>query len=89
MESGLQVEWEASAVRDMRRLTARVRNRIIAKVEQYADDPATLANQVIALAGSPYRRMRVGGYRVIFNVESDTIAVMVILRVRHRREAYG
>ena len=89
MESGLQVEWEASAVKDMRRLSAGVRNRIIAKVEQYADDPSSLANQVIALAGSPYRRMRVGDYRVIFRVESDTIAIMVILRVRHRRKAYG
>ena len=89
MESGLRIEWETSAVRDMRRLTARVRDRIVAKVEQYADDPASLANQVIALAGSPYRRMRVGDYRVIFMVEPDTIAIMVILRVRHRREAYG
>ena len=66
MESGLQVEWEANAVKDMRRLSARIRDRIIAKIEQYASDPSSLANQVVALTDSPYRRMRVGNYRVIF-----------------------
>ena len=70
----------------MRRLGARDRDRVIAKIEQYAIDPASLAKQVIMLTGSKYRRLRVGNYRVIFNVESD--GIMIVLRVRHRREAY-
>ena len=41
----------------MRRLTARDRQRIVAKVEQYASDPNSLAAQVIALTGSGYRRL--------------------------------
>ena len=70
----------------MRRLGARDRDRVIAKIEQYAIDPASLAKQVIMLTGSKYRRLRGGNYRVIFNVESD--GIMIVLRVRHRREAY-
>ena len=70
----------------MRRLAARDRDRVIAKIEQYAIDPASLAKQVIMLTGSKYRRLRVGNYRVIFNFESD--GIMIVLRVRHRREAY-
>ena len=84
----MQIEWAATAVKDMRRLTARNRERIIAKIEQYAKDPVSLTNQVIRLTGSEYRRMKVGRYRVIFRIEHDTIAVMIVLRVRHRREAY-
>ncbi len=84
----MQIEWATKAVRDMRRLTARNRERIIAKIEQYAKDPVSLTNQVMRLTGSEYRRMKVGQYRVIFRVEHDTIAVMIVLRVRHRREAY-
>ncbi len=84
----MPIEWAIKAVRDMRRLTARNRERIIAKIEQYAKDPASLTNQVMRLTGSEYRRMKVGQYRVIFRVEHDTIAVMIVLRVRHRREAY-
>lgn len=84
----MQIEWATQAVKDMRRFTVRDRERVIAKIEQYAQDPASLANQVITLKGSEYRRMKVSQYRVIFRIEHSTIAVMIILRVRHRREAY-
>ena len=85
----MAIEWTTRAIRDMRRLEAQDRERIIVKIEQYAGDPPSLANQVIKLTGSEYRRMRVGDYRVIFGIEHNQTTVMVVLRVRHRREAYG
>ena len=88
MEDGLTIEWSTKAIRDMRHLAPRDRERIIAKIEQYAGDPASLANQVIALTGGKYRRLRTGNHRVIFNVERGETTSMVVLRVRHRREAY-
>ncbi|MCY4474187.1 MAG: type II toxin-antitoxin system RelE/ParE family toxin [Chloroflexi bacterium] len=72
----------------MRRLTPRDRERIVAKIEQYAEDPASLARQVSALTGSDYKRLRVGNYRVIFNTEHNESPIMIVLRIRHRREAY-
>ena len=33
----------------------------------------------------PQYRLRVGDYRVLFNVENDRI---IIYRIKHRREAY-
>ena len=84
----MTIEWGSKAIRDMRRLPARERERIIARIEQYAANPASLARQVVALTGGPYRRLRVGDYRVIFNVEQGRPTIMVVLRVRHRREAY-
>ena len=89
MKQGLQIEWATKAVKDMRRLAVRDREKIIAKIEQYAKDPASLTNQVIRLSGREYRRMKVGRYRVIFRAERGRIAVMIVLRVRHRREAYA
>ena len=86
---GMAIEWGIKAIRDMRRLAAQDRERIVAKVEQYARDPASLANQVIILTGSEYRRMRVGDHRVIFGIEYNQTTVIVVLRVRHRREVYG
>ena len=82
------VRWATKAVKDMRRLAGPDRQRIVAKVEQYAEDPTSLANYVIQLAGSTYRRLRVGDYRVLFTIERRTTVVIVVLRVRHRREAY-
>ena len=61
---------------------------MIAKVEQYAEDPGSLVNQVITLTGSEYRRMRVGNIRIIFDIKREESTVMLVLRVRNRREAY-
>ncbi len=84
----LAIEWSMKAVRDMRRIAHRDGVRIIAEIEQYADDPGLLGNQVITLAGSRYMRLRVGDHRVIFNVGRGDTASMVVLRVRHMREIY-
>ena len=85
---GLQIEWGTRAIRDMRRLTAQDRERIIAKIEQYAENPASLARQVTPLTGSDYRRLRVGHHRVIFTTQHGEHSTLIVLRVRHRREAY-
>ena len=88
MPQALRIEWTTRAVRDMRRLNAQDRERIIARIERYASDPAALARQVVSLTGSPFRRLRVGSYRVIFRIDREVVAVMLVLRVRHRGEAY-
>lgn len=87
-EAWVNIEWATRAIRDVRRLSQRDRERVVAKIEQYAHDPASLARQVRPLTGSDYRRLRVGNHRVIFAVEHGEPSVMVVLRVRHRREAY-
>ncbi len=84
----MSIQWTVKAIRVVRRLTPRDRNRVLAKIEQYAGDPASLARQVITLTGSAYMRLRVGDHRVIFSLEGDQSPEMVVLRVRHRREAY-
>lgn len=52
--------------------------RIRAKIEQYAADPASLANKVIILSGVDARRLRVGEFRVIFKEIETTITVLDI-----------
>ena len=82
------LEWSDGAIRDMRRIGSTTRQRIIDKIEQYAANPVSLSNQVITLTGTPYRRLRVGDYRVIFSLDGGDMKIMVIVRVRHRSEAY-
>ena len=84
----MQIEWGIRAIRDMRRLAARDREWIIVKIEQYAENPASLARQVTALTDSDYRRLRVGHHRVIFSTQHGDPSTLIVLRVRHRREAY-
>ena len=85
----MRISWSLKAIRDVRRLVPGERERVIAKIEQYAESPQSLANQVMILRGSRYRRLRVGDHRVIFSLQREETTSMIVLRVRHRREAYG
>lgn len=84
----MRIEWTKKAAKDLRALPKTVRERIFAKVEQFAADPASLTNNVKALKGSEDFRLRVADYRVIYRIEGDTVSIMVVMRVRHRSEAY-
>lgn len=85
----MQVQILPKAAKDLKALTPSDRARIIKKIEQYAADPTSQANNVKALQGSDLYRLRVGDYRVLFTVAADgSVSVMLVHRVRHRREAY-
>ena len=85
----MTIEWTVKAIRDMRRLAAQDRERVIAKIEQYHEDSSSLTRQVITLTGRNFRRLRVGSYRVVFSVEQHgETTTMIVLRVRHRSNAY-
>lgn len=49
--------------------------RILGKIEAYADEPDSLANNVKALQGSTALRLRVGDYRMVFEETDDEIIV--------------
>ncbi|MCC9625912.1 type II toxin-antitoxin system RelE/ParE family toxin [Thalassospira sp. MA62] len=84
----MQVRYEPKAIRDMRSLPVKVRRQIDAKIEAYAKAPESLRNNIKRLQGSEYFRLRVGNYRVIFSIENGQVTIMVVQRVRHRKEAY-
>jgi len=59
--------------------------RIGERIEALADDPHPA--QSARLTGQSGFRLRVGDYRVLYEVD-DAAQVIAVLRVRHRREAY-
>ncbi len=59
--------------------------RIVGKIEQFANDPESLANNVRMLVGSPFIRLRVGDWRIIMD---DTGAVLEILKIGPRGDIY-
>jgi mRNA interferase RelE/StbE len=66
-------------------LDSRVQDAIERKLDLLATNPEALRNQVTALKGSSFTRLRVGDYRVIYN---DSGVVLAILRVGHRSRVY-
>ncbi|MEO8723462.1 MAG: type II toxin-antitoxin system RelE/ParE family toxin [Sphingobium sp.] len=74
------------ALKTLRKMPVDVAERIINKIEQYAADPASQANNVTALKGREGFRLRVGDWRVIMN---DDGVVLAVLDIGSRGRIYG
>lgn len=79
-----QIDFKPRALKDLKLISSDEAGRIIEKVNGLKND---LAGDVKRLTQfTPEYRLRVGSYRVLFEVEG---AKVVIYRVRHRRDAYS
>ena len=52
--------------------------RVMAKVEDYAANPASLANVVTEIVGQDCHRLRVGDFRVLFRETATEVIVLDI-----------
>jgi mRNA interferase RelE/StbE len=59
--------------------------RIMTKVEDYAADPASLANVVTEIVGKDQLRLRVGDFRVLFR---ETATEVIVLDIGPRGSIY-
>lgn len=81
-----RVLLERAAEKDLGRLSAGIHDRMIAAVQRLAKTPRPPGCRKLAGADNDWR-IRVGDYRVIYEIADDIRAVRVN-RVRHRREVY-
>lgn len=68
------VRYTGDAAKDLRRhgnMAVRIRKAIM----DYASDPNAHANNLDHLTGMPFKRMRIGEYRVIFEETATEIRV--------------
>ena len=71
------------AGKDLKSLPKSVQRRVIAKIEALRNN---LAGDVKRLTNfAPEYRLRVGDYRVLFEVEEHKV---IVYRILHRKEAY-
>jgi mRNA interferase RelE/StbE len=78
-----EIEYSAEARRDLRKMSPEIARRVIGKIDRLADG---LTGDVKRLRQfSPSYRLRVGDWRVLFEIEADRI---VIHHVSHRSSAY-
>lgn len=81
-----EVRWKNSAEQDLRKISSQQIPLIIKAIESLVDNPFPRQHRKLRGSERDYR-IRVGDYRVIYQVETKT-KVIVIYHVRHRREAY-
>ena len=74
-----------SAAKSLSRINRPERERIIQRIDQLAEHPG--AGSVLKGELSGLRRIRVGSYRVVYEIR-DTELVVLVVRIGHRREVY-
>jgi len=81
----VEILFQRRALKELRTVPRVDRERILERLQDYADDPDNPQHAVLALVGEkPTCRLRVGDWRVLFDRIGDKIDVR---GVRHRREA--
>jgi mRNA interferase RelE/StbE len=67
--------YRPAARKALRRMPKNTAQRIMSKIEAYATDPTSQANNVTALKGRDGVRLRVGDWRVIM-IEGEVLDVL-------------
>jgi mRNA interferase RelE/StbE len=80
------IQWRNSTRKDIRSLPRHEVARVVEAVTRLADDPLPDGSQKLSGSERTYR-IRIGDYRVIYEVFSDS-HIVEIQRVRHRKDAY-
>jgi len=79
------IRIKASAAKALCRLPAADRLRVIEAVDRLAKEPG--AGGTLKGEFSGLRRLRVGQYRIVYEIMDDELVVLVV-RIGHRREIY-
>ena len=81
-----EVRFNPSAAREVEKLDARMRRRVERAVDRLAQEEPR-GGAVKLRGAADLWRLRVGDCRVLYQIR-DAILVVLVIRVRHRREAH-
>jgi len=84
MES-YKIEIKKSAAKEIEKLPQKVLCRVIEKIKQLSVDPRPSGCK--KLSGEEKYRIRVGEYRVLYEIIDDTLVIYVV-KVSHRKDVY-
>ena len=79
------IKIKRSAARELQRVPLSDRTRVSQAIDRLAESPMSGSPLKGGLKG--IRRVRVGDYRVLYEVQ-ETALVVLVVRVAHRRDAY-
>ena len=78
------VEIKKSAAKDIIKISEPFKTQIKQKIKQLSQYP-DITNIKKLTNYNPTHRLRVGNYRVLFNIEND---VIIVSRIKHRKDVY-
>ncbi|MBD2163922.1 type II toxin-antitoxin system RelE/ParE family toxin [Calothrix membranacea FACHB-236] len=81
-----QIEISARAAKQLKKLSSEIRERINHKILELAENPRPSGVVKLENTDDKYR-IRVGNYRVLYEIE-DNVLIVKVVRVGHRRDIY-
>jgi mRNA interferase RelE/StbE len=81
-----QIQFSKGATKQLKKLPADVKERIDTKIQDLAIEPRPDGVKKLQGDDTSYR-IRVGDYRIIYEIEDDVLLITVI-KVGHRNQAY-
>ena len=85
-ERTYRIELTPRAERDLLGLPSTIQRRLIPRIDALAHEPRPPGVRKLSGAEELYR-VRSGDYRIIYEIR-DRLLLILIVHVRHRREAY-
>jgi mRNA interferase RelE/StbE len=82
-----EIKWSKTAERQLEKISKSNRSiaqQIVVKLDEIVDDPYLFTEKMI---GFDLRKLRVGNYGIILNLEAQKITVFVV-QVGHRNKIY-
>jgi mRNA interferase RelE/StbE len=80
------IELRPAAQRDLKALPRDVLPRIIKKIDSLSENPRPTGVEKLSGSENSYR-VRVGDYRILYGIH-DRVLLVLIVKVKHRRESY-
>ncbi|MBI2083935.1 MAG: type II toxin-antitoxin system RelE/ParE family toxin [Deltaproteobacteria bacterium] len=83
-----RIEFVKSARQEFDRLPAKVHGKIVEALRFLSENPYSELLRIKKMKGVPsLYRIRIGDYRVVYEVRNESLVVLVI-KIGHRREVY-
>ena len=81
-----EVSFASSAKRELRDLTPEVIERVLPRIRELANDPRPAGCKKLHAYKDRWR-IRIGDYRVVYNID-DAGRTVDVTRIAHRRDVY-
>lgn len=83
----LRLVYKKAALKELAKMPARIRQKMQKELATIAANPHDYSGDWKPLTGSPYWRLRVGGYRAICSIEDEAL-VLLVLKAGPRGDVY-
>ncbi|MBD3809103.1 MAG: type II toxin-antitoxin system RelE/ParE family toxin [Sulfuricurvum sp.] len=80
-----KIEIKKSAAKEIENLPSVILKRVVSHIQELGSNPRPMGCR--KLSGDEKYRIRVGDYRILYEIE-DEIVMVYVVKVAHRKEVY-